>query len=140
MTLIKPDNRLPKREIIKKNSEIKELFNNGVSFRQFPLTVYYHCVKINKKAGFVKVLISIPKKHVKKSINRNLLKRRVKEAYRQNKSEITEFCKNNSIKLNIAFIYCNNNVDDYVIIKKKIVLSLQTIITRLKNITNENEN
>ncbi len=136
----KSDNRLRKKEIVRKNSEINLLFKNGSSFKQFPIVTYYFFNKNEDSNTLVKVLISIPKKHIKKAVSRNLLKRRIKEAYRQNKSEITEFCINNDINLNIGFIYCNNNVDDYVIIEKKIVLSLQTIITRLKKLTDENEN
>lgn len=140
MTFLKQDNRLKKKEIIRKNSEINELFKNGTSFRQFPIISYYHIINNNEGENPVKVLISVPKKHIKKAVIRNLIKRRIKEAYRQNKSELIEFCKNNNINLNIAIIYSNNNIDDYVIIKEKIVLSLQIVITRLNKKANENEN
>ena len=41
----------------------------------------------NPSAAKARLLISVPKRHFKRAVRRNLLKRRIREAYRRNKPE-----------------------------------------------------
>ncbi len=130
MNFLKPDNSFNKNERLSKKTEIDALFFRGKSFVEKPVLVYYKKCLYDKDAP-VKIIISVSKKKLAKAIDRNLIKRRIKEAYRKNKQELIKTCNNNNIGLNIAFVYLNNEIKNYDSIEKKIVLSLQKIIKLL---------
>jgi len=70
-----------KAERLKRKKVIEELFKHGSSFFDFPLLVKY----LNSSEKHHQVLISVPKKYQKKAVNRNRIKRKIRESYRLNK-------------------------------------------------------
>ncbi len=76
--------RLPKSERLHSEKLIKELFNEGSSFFLYPFKIQY---LIQNPTGeeTLQVLFSVSKKKNKKAVVRNLIKRRMREAYRLNK-------------------------------------------------------
>ena len=68
--------------------------------------------------------ISVQKRLFKKAVQRNLLKRRIREAYRKNKSEL--YLKLESSNTNIVFmlIYTGSSILSYQEIEKKIIVVL----------------
>lgn len=62
------------------------LFKNGSSFLLYPFRISY--IFVDETMGVpVQVVINVPKKRYKRAVDRNLLKRRIKEAYRLHKQE-----------------------------------------------------
>ena len=91
----------PKQEKLKSRKTIDLLFLKGSSFTKSPVKVIYVPVdglEINQ-AGF-----SVPKKHFKKAVDRNRLKRQMREAYRNNKHLLKS---NNGSKFALMFLYIN---------------------------------
>jgi len=88
-----------KEERLSKEKLIKELFDTGSSFYLFPFKVFF-MINPEPDYPFHQVLISVSKRNFKKAVERNLLKRRIREAYRLNKSQLHD--RN---KLVIAYIY-----------------------------------
>ncbi len=80
--------RLPKSERLHAEKLIKELFNEGSSFFLYPFKVLF-LRKIDLSGQTNQVLFSVSKKKIKKASGRNFIKRRLKEAYRLNKSILT---------------------------------------------------
>lgn len=80
--------RLPKSERLHAEKLIKELFNEGSSFFLYPFKVLF-LRKIDLSGQTNQVLFSVSKKKIKKASGRNFIKRRLKEAYRLNKSMLT---------------------------------------------------
>jgi ribonuclease P protein component len=125
--------RLPKNERLHSKKLIKELFDKGSSFFLYPFKV----LVLDAPPGVDEthqVLFSVSKRKVKKAVSRNLIKRRVKEAYRLNKTEI--LAPGLPKKL-IGLIYVSSELATFQVIEKKIIKMLQ-MIAKDGNSTNNN--
>ena len=114
---------LKKHEILRSKKSIKELFNNGSSFFLYPFKVHYlpdYDCQNNQ------VLFSVSKRNFKKAVDRNLLRRRIREAYRLNKSLLVVNEKE-SFSISIALIYISKFKLPYVEIENK----LKQVLVRL---------
>jgi ribonuclease P protein component len=122
---------LKKSERIHKRDEIQKLFREGKSFNQFPFKVLHSTVDTEEES--VKIAISIPKRKFKKAVDRNLLKRRTREAYRLNKEELKIETSTKNKTLILFFIYTSDKALPFVEIEHKINL----ILLRLRSIYGE---
>ncbi|MGY6743351.1 MAG: ribonuclease P protein component [Cecembia sp.] len=115
--------RLGKNERLHSKKLIKELFDKGSSFFLYPFKVVVLDAPVGVNATH-QVLFSVSKKKLKKAVDRNLIKRRMKEAYRLQKAEILapELPK----KL-IGLIYVSSELATFQTIEKKITKILKTI-------------
>ena len=96
------------------------VFQKGNSIHNPPVKLLW-IVEKTKDDVSVKAAFSVPKRNFKKAVTRNLLKRRMREAYRKNK--IPEQDLNGSCLL--IFTYSGYKISTYSEIESKIVLTLQ---------------
>ncbi|AWV99113.1 ribonuclease P protein component [Arcticibacterium luteifluviistationis] len=98
---------------------IEGLFNRkdkqNKSLSSFPILMIYSLNELDERS-FSKVLFSVPKRKFKRAVDRNLLKRRLKEAYRLNKNLISG--KSN---YNIAFLYIAKQIEDFSLLEASMV-------------------
>ena len=139
----KHEERFSKRERLCSKKLIDTLFGPGRSHAMtaFPLKVVYRLVdnvtETTASAGAVtetnvQVLISVPKKHFKRAVKRNRVKRQVREAYRKHKSYVTLRVKELTDKqLLIAFIWLSNELTDSVPVDQRVYNLLQRIGERI---------
>lgn len=117
--------KLPKHEKLKSKLEIDELFAHARSIKSFPLKLLYLTKdEADTSLGYPKLLVSVPKKKFKRAVDRNLLKRRIREAYRLNKHKICD----EKIK-SIGIIYVSNQIEPFKIIEDKLILALLRLIS-----------
>ncbi|MCB9336204.1 MAG: ribonuclease P protein component [Flavobacteriales bacterium] len=122
------NNRFPKQEKLKSVKDIGFLFESGKSFNAFPLRVVY-AKKTTKTGILANVGVSVPKKNIKLAVNRNLIKRRIKEAYRINNHELKNGIKNADVELNIMLVYTAKEICTYNQIEEKIKVILNRLNT-----------
>lgn len=72
-----------KAERLSKEKDIQELFDKGSSFYLFPFKVI--TMPSEGPDPFHQVLISVSRRNFKKAVDRNYIKRQIREAYRLNK-------------------------------------------------------
>jgi ribonuclease P protein component len=108
-------NTFRKEERLKKEKLIKELFDRGSSFYFFPFKVFV-MLNPDQTAGFHQILVSASKRNFKRAVDRNLLKRRMREAFRLNKNQIAA-----SNKLLIAYIYSAKEILTFAQIQERLV-------------------
>ena len=117
----------PKNQKLCNEKAIERLFENGKYLTEKPFRIIYN-IDNNNEDIFLKALIVVPKKRVRLASDRNVIKRRVKEAYRLQKSELEKYLKSNNHQLNLAIIYQKHEILDYKLIEEKIKL----LLSRLK--------
>jgi ribonuclease P protein component len=117
----------PKNQKLCNEKAIERLFENGKSLTEKPFRIIYN-IDNNNEDVFLKALIVVPKKRVRLASDRNVIKRRVKEAYRLQKSELEKYLKSNNHQFNLAIIYQKHEILDYKLIEEKIKL----LLSRLK--------
>lgn len=88
-----------KKERLKSKKGFETLFAEGKSLREFPLKLVYAKTAAEQDVPF-KVAVVAPKKKFKRAVDRNRIKRLLREAYRLNKPLIF-----NNIEGNFAFIF-----------------------------------
>ena len=113
-------NTFRKHERLNQKKLIALLFQKGKSFFSHPLATKY--LPQENDLGYHQILISVPKKKIKKACQRNLIKRRIREAYRQNKSSFVfqSHCM-------IAYIYSSDKIESYREIEDKLKDSLRRL-------------
>jgi ribonuclease P protein component len=118
--------KFPKAEKLTGKKKIEELFQNGSSIFLHPFLVKY----VSSEEEIHRVLISVPKKKFKRAVDRNLIKRRIREAYRLNKHLIYDQPK---AFFNVGIIYQDTNVLPYTEIAEKLVILLKRLNEKMAN-------
>lgn len=126
-------NKFPKSEILSSKATIKDLFAKGQSFNCFPLRVIYLIRPRLQQSDATQVLFTVPRRSFKKAVDRNTIRRRIKEAYRLNKQVLYQ--PDSKVYLQIGYIYIGKNIEDYQTIADKLKQSLK----RLTAIVGEKE-
>jgi ribonuclease P protein component len=102
-----------KEERLKKKKDIQELFDKGSSFYLYPFKVY---VQPRVNTAVHQVLISVSTRNFKRAVDRNLIKRRIREAYRLQKHKLPD------TKLALGFIYTAKEILPFREIENKVLL------------------
>ncbi|MBX2964497.1 MAG: ribonuclease P protein component [Cyclobacteriaceae bacterium] len=100
-----------KSERLSSRNSIQELFSKGSSFYLAPFKV----LVLKGNEPHHQVLFSVSKRNFKKAVDRNLVKRRLREAYRLNKAALPQLPA-----LRIVYIYTAKEIWDYHRIEEKI--------------------
>jgi RNase P protein component len=72
-------------------------------------------------------------KNFKKAVDRNRIKRLMREAYRLQKNDLTDTLKRHQRYMNVFFIYRGNDMPKYKVVFEK----MQSALTRLNKIADE---
>ena len=117
-------NTFRKTERLSRKKWIQELFDKGSSFNFYPYRILY--INHPEPGGsHNQVLFSVSKRLFKRAVDRNTVKRRMREAYRLNKGPDSL-----SGKLLIAYIYTAREILPSTTLKEKLAKTWGTISER----------
>jgi ribonuclease P protein component len=123
-----------RKEKLKSRKQIEDLFLNGKNFSVFPLRATYQFLP--SEETIVQVGVTAGKKYFKRAVDRNRIKRLVREAYRLQKNDLIEALKSNHQKGFLFFMYTDKTIAPFSVVKEAMNKCLQ----RLKKIADTNEN
>ncbi len=106
---------------------INTLFEKGRSRNFHFLRIIYLAGDTIPGIPPVRILISVPKRIFKKAVTRNLIKRRIREAYRRNKSTLFNALEKQNQRIDLAILWTGKEVLSY----HEITEALKEIIERL---------
>lgn len=110
------DNTLSRDERLRSFGAIRRLFKDGRGGFIYPLRYIVYAEPSEELAA--SVLFSTPKKFHKRANRRNLLRRRMREAYRLNRELLASEGKTGTVEL--ALIYSTKEIHDYKTIENAV--------------------
>ncbi|MCB2378927.1 ribonuclease P protein component [Hymenobacter sp. BT635] len=116
----------PKEEHLCRKKLIEELFGRGSSFGLYPLRLVWLRAPAPTSAP-PQVLVSVSKRSFKRAVDRNYLKRLMREAYRLNKYRLTEAPGGHPVGT-IAFIYTGKEKKPFALVEKKLISGLERLL------------
>ncbi|KAF5032391.1 Ribonuclease P protein component [anaerobic digester metagenome] len=116
---------LPRQERIKGTTLPSLLFHNGSVFNENPVLCRY--IPTKAEHGGFQVLFSVPKKRLKRAVDRNRIRRRMREAWRLNAGPLRDKLCSESVLLQIGLYYQSGDILTFADIELKI----KSIIHRL---------
>ncbi|MBC8174013.1 MAG: ribonuclease P protein component [Chitinophagales bacterium] len=106
---------------------IASLFTAGQSFSIPPFRCVY--LKTELPSDFpVQITISVPKKYFPRAVDRNHIRRMVREVYRNNKNELYQHLAGKNIQVAAMIIYTAKTITTFNEVENKIKITLKRLI------------
>ena len=122
------NNRFPLKEHLKSKSIIDKLYAEGASVTAYPLRAVFIEVPADSQEPAATILISVAKRRFRHAVDRNLVKRRIREAYRLNKNPFIDCLNTQGKKMAVAILYIDTKHNSTEFLMKK-MSKLLTAIT-----------
>ena len=121
-----------KRERMVRRRLIDDLFGGGgsCSLAAFPLRAVYKLHDRNPEDAPVQMLVSVPKKHFRHAVDRNRVKRQVREVWRLHKSLLAETIAADK-QLLVAFVWLSEQHLATRAVEERMVSLMRRIAERL---------
>lgn len=125
-----PSFHFPKEERLKSKKKISWLFQKGNGFNQYPIRIIWIENESESTLPFIQAAFSVPKRKFPKAVDRNLLKRRMREAYRLNKGSLTDQ-KIDDKSYSVMFLFIAKKTLPYSEIETNLQIALKRWIKKV---------
>ncbi|MDQ2720283.1 MAG: ribonuclease P protein component [Bacteroidota bacterium] len=116
-------------ERLKSRKVIQQLFEKGKTFSCFPFRILY--LKTEKQLSPLQSAFSVSTRHFKKSVDRNRIKRLMRESYRLQKNNLQALLEQNHENLAVFFIYTGLELPEYELVFNKIGKAIRQVEKQL---------
>lgn len=119
-----------KEERLCSQKVIGELFTSGESFLSYPLKVVF--LKTETAQLYpVQASFTVSKRNFKRAVKRNIMKRRMREAYRLNKPGFYEELTSRNLRVALMFIYVGKDISEYAAIEKGMISAFRKLLGKI---------
>ncbi len=128
---MQPRQTFGKDERLCSKALIDDLFAHGQSFFVYPFKIIFSLIEAVQpplNPFPAQVLVSVPKRRFKLAVDRNKLKRLLREGYRKEKYQLYRALTAENKQMNLAFIYTGKQIHGAHEIRKKIKMGIQRLI------------
>ena len=109
---------------------IGNLFDKGKSFFSYPYRVTFLHVERGEGPP-AQILVAVSKRNFKSAVDRNKIKRLIRESYRNNKHVIWDSYDNKpNEQLLLSVVYVGKTIEPYTEIERKLILILHRLIEK----------
>lgn len=119
-----------KRDKLCSTKLIDEIFSRGKEVKVYPF-VFKYLIITEHDGPSAQIAFSVPKKRIRRAVSRNLIRRRMKEAYRLHRADFMQQVNEHNLHIAIFLIYTGKENETYRFIEEKIKLILSEIKTKL---------
>ena len=126
-----------KKEKLKSRKQLAELFGGKQSFFLFPLKVFY-LEPSQVLDNNIKVGVGTNTRNFKKAVDRNRIKRLLREAYRIYKLPLHEHLAQNNKQLVVFFLYVDKLLPQKEVLQSKMPQVIKELIKRLNENVSQN--
>ena len=124
------NNKFTKSERLSRKSVVERLYAEGRSVAAFPLRAVYLPLEPEEGEPSASVLVSVSKKRFRHAVDRNLVKRRLREAYRLNKHPFVEALQQKECRMAVAILYLDKQHHSFSHLQARLKKLLQSVITK----------
>ena len=121
-----------KTERLSSKKDIESLFKENKSIVVYPFKIAYRKNDFHETGFPVRVLISVPKRNFKKAVDRNFLKRRIRESYRLFKGNLYDSLNESNLKIDLQINFIGKNKEEFSFIKNKLDEGMAKLISIIK--------
>ena len=106
-----------RKEKLKSRKRVEELFARGKTVNVFPIRVSYQFTNLpEEEKAVAEVGVSVSKRNFKRAVDRNRIKRLLREAYRLQKKELLELLQVQKKNAYVFFIYTHKQIPEYSVV------------------------
>jgi ribonuclease P protein component len=124
---------LGNKEKLKSRKQIDILFATGKSFTVFPIRVTYRFLATVDEP-LAQIGVTVSKRYFKKAVDRNRVKRLLREAYRLQKRELMGQLQQANLKAHLFFIYTDKTIASFDVFKTAMSSCLRKLQHKLDTV------
>lgn len=119
-----------RKEKLKSRKLMDQLFAAGKSVSVFPVKAMFN--EIDAAIDFpVKAGVGVSSRNFKKAVDRNRIKRLLREAYRLNKQPLLDFATSNNKNIAVFFLFVDKTLPDFEMLQNKMPVLIDKLIKQL---------
>lgn len=122
---------LGKKERLKSNQAIQKLLKSGKTVSSFPLKIYWDISEDLQQQLPVRMAVGISKRKIRRAVDRNLLKRHLRESYRLNKHILYDPLQNKGLNAVLIILFLADESLSFEVMDPKIRDLLRRIANNL---------
>lgn len=116
-----------KQEKLKSKKQLDSLFKKGRNFTVFPLKVFF-VFSDDAQDNIIKAGVGVSSRHFKKAVQRNRIKRLLRETYRTEKLPLHAALDKHNKKLAVFLLFVDKTMPEYSLLREKMQLCIQRLI------------
>jgi ribonuclease P protein component len=119
-----------KQEKLKSRKLTEQLFAEGKTFSVYPIKLWF--MEIKDENDFpLKIGVTVSSKKFKHAVDRNRIKRLLRETYRLNKTQLHEFVQKENKQLAVFFLYLDKELPEFNNLQTKMQKAIGKLIAAL---------